>query len=289
MYSKINRSFYESISETSVIKSYIDFQYELENNDSIDHNRSVITCLKILFYSLNELSKSTIDNKITLLSILEQFLVLNASTSSKKSYHFIHANPTVLFENIETLQIFVKTIFHSLLLNVTKHICLSDKLSVDSNHDSIRDLITLLSPHINYLRVNCSQCFILNNEISIADVAYLIVYNKKKEWSLSVDLNVYSKNQQFRLFDSSKSSLDNPLTTTLDYPFEQSKSYSYFDILQKSLITNINNIHVPLLEIKDDHLFATRRLLLNHEVIRNDTKSLCNCLQEDSSRIFQYP
>ncbi|CAF5022767.1 unnamed protein product, partial [Rotaria sp. Silwood1] len=172
--------------------------------------------------------------------------------------------------------------------DVAKHTCLSDDISIDPNRDSIRDLISLLSPHINHLRVNCSQCFILNNEISIADVAYLIVCNKKKEWSLCVDLNVYSKNQQFRLYDSSKSGLNNPLTTTLDYPFEQSKSYSYFDILHKSLITNINNINVPLLKLKNNHLFTTQPLPLNHELNCNDMKSLCNSLQEDCSRIFQY-
>ncbi|CAF3678217.1 unnamed protein product [Rotaria sp. Silwood1] len=172
--------------------------------------------------------------------------------------------------------------------DVAKHTCLSDDISIDPNRDSIRDLISLLSPHINHLRVNCSQCFILNDEISIADVAYLIVCNKKKEWSLCVDLNVYSKNQQFRLYDSSKSGLNNPLTTTLDYPFEQSKSYSYFDILHKSLITNINNINVPLLKLKNNHLFTTQPLPLNHELNCNDMKSLCNSLQEDCSRIFQY-
>ena len=177
---------------------------------------------------------------------IKWFLFLSSSTPLKISYHFIHANPTVLFENTETLKPYIRTIFYTLLLGIAKHECLSFKLIVDSNITSIRKLISLLSPYITSLRTNCSKCFILNNELSVADIAHLIVRKKNDQWSLSVDLHVYCKNQQLRLYDSVKIGLNNPLTTTSDYPFQQTMSHCYFDILRKSLITNTNNIHSRL-------------------------------------------
>jgi hypothetical protein len=50
--------------------------------------------------------------------------------------------------------------------------------------------------------------------MSAADIAHLLICNKKNEWMLSVDLYVYSKNQQFRLYDSIKTGQNNPLIMT---------------------------------------------------------------------------
>lgn len=75
---KINRAIYECICEKYFIKTYIDFEYLLENNSSVDCHRAIITCLKILFFYLNNLSELSITTKITLPSILNQFLILNA-------------------------------------------------------------------------------------------------------------------------------------------------------------------------------------------------------------------
>ncbi|CAF3245724.1 unnamed protein product, partial [Rotaria sp. Silwood2] len=193
------------------------------------------------------------------------------STPSKMSYHFIHANPTVLFQNTQTLKFYLKTIFHSLLFAIAKHECLSLKLTIDSKTISIENLVSLLSPHITKLRTNCSNCFILNKEVSVADIAHLIVRKKNDQWSLSVDLHVYCKNQQFRLYDSIKIGSNNPLTTTSNYPFQQTKSHCYFDILRKSLITNTSSIHTSLIILKDKYLFRTQTpLRLNYESIHID-------------------
>ncbi len=78
----------------------------------------------------------------------------------------------------------------------------------------MRDIISLLSPYVTELRANCSNCFILNDMMSAADIAHLLICNKKNEWMLSVDLYVYSKNQQFRLYDSIKTGQNNPLIMT---------------------------------------------------------------------------
>jgi hypothetical protein len=160
---------------------------------------------------------------------------------------------------------------------------------MDSNKLSIQNLISFLSIHINQLRVNCSKCFIINDEISAADIAHLIVCNRKNEWSLSIDLHVYSKNQEFRLYDSIKNGLNNPLITISDYPLEQSEFLCYFDILRKSLITNINNIHVPLVTLKDEHFFISQAPSLNDKNIHIDTASLKDSNNTDFLKPFLNP
>jgi hypothetical protein len=75
---KNNRSFYECICENHVIKTYIDFEYLLEKNSSVDHNRAIITCLKIFFFHLKSSCNSDIIPDMNLSSILNEFLVLDA-------------------------------------------------------------------------------------------------------------------------------------------------------------------------------------------------------------------
>lgn len=192
-----------------------------------------------------------------LIKIFICFFLLFRTTASKVSYHFIHANPTVLFQNTTTLGHYIRTIFQILLLAVAKHKCSYFNTNFGLNIISIANILLFLSPHVSVLRSSCSNCWLINEIINVPDVANLIVYNKKKNWSLSVDLFVYSKNQQFRLYDSKKAGSNNSLHTTSDYPFEEIKSHSYFDILRKSIITNVNNIQVPLIVLKNDNLFIT--------------------------------
>jgi hypothetical protein len=75
---RINRSLYECICENDVIKTYMDFEYLLEKNSSVDHHRAVITCLKILFFYLNNSSKLNINTEPDLSAILNEFLILDA-------------------------------------------------------------------------------------------------------------------------------------------------------------------------------------------------------------------
>jgi hypothetical protein len=84
-----------------------------------------------------------------------------------------------VIENTNTLEIFVKIIFLSLLLTVERHACLSSRLATDSSHSFIRDVISLLSQHDTNLRINCSECFILNSEIRVAGIAHFYFSIKK--------------------------------------------------------------------------------------------------------------
>ena len=52
------------------------------------------------------------------------------------------------------------------------------------------------------------------------DITYLLVQNIRKEWTLAIDINVYSKSQQFRLFNSVKYGKNNPLVPSAIFPFD---------------------------------------------------------------------
>jgi hypothetical protein len=173
------------------------------------------------------------------------------STSEKISYHFIHANPSILFENNITLGLFIKVISHYLLCLIAQHKCSSFNINFILKKYTITDLITLLTPYVNILRTNCTQCYILSNCISVAEIAHLFVLNIRNEFTLAIDLNVYSKNQQFRLFGCVKRGKNNPLLPTASYPFIINPEISFFDFLQKSIVTNIKDITVPIVFLEN--------------------------------------
>ena len=128
-------------------------------------------------------------------------LLVPRSTSEKVSYHFIHANRSVLFENNITLGLFVKVSFHYLLSLIAEHKCSSFHLNFTFKKCTIIDLIELLTPHVNLLRERCTECQLLSSSITVAEVAHLLVFNSQNQFTLAIDLSVYSRNQQFRLFD----------------------------------------------------------------------------------------
>lgn len=135
---------------------------------------------------------------------------------------------------------------HYLLFSIIKHKCLSFDINSTAEKSTITDLIKLLTPYIHTLRTKCTNCHLLSDYISIAEISHLMVLNKQNQLTLAIDMHVYSKNQQFRLFDSIKKNKNNPLVLSTYYPFNNCTTNSYFDIIEKSLVTNTKNIHVPI-------------------------------------------
>jgi len=74
------RTLYELIAPTKPVKTFIDFEYYINNNLDIEnHHIAPIFCLKILYYLLNVLDDfqtNTIETYTE--NILKQFLVLEA-------------------------------------------------------------------------------------------------------------------------------------------------------------------------------------------------------------------
>ncbi|CAF3951200.1 unnamed protein product [Rotaria sp. Silwood1] len=235
----IHRTLYESISPNKTVKAYVDFEYLVDKNlDIQNHYIAPISCLKILYYFLNGPDDTITSVETYTENILKQFLVLEASTDEKISYHFIHAKPSVLFENTSILGIFIKAIVHFLLLSITQHKCSMFNINLSKEEcSSTSNLMHHLAPSLNTLRKNCTRCKLSIPYVSIADIAYLLVRNKTNEWTLAIDTNVYSKNQQFRLFNSVKYGKNNPLVPSSIFPFHCQSQYSSSDLLKKSLIT----------------------------------------------------
>ncbi|CAF1380158.1 unnamed protein product [Adineta ricciae] len=168
------------------------------------------------------------------------------STPDKTSYHVIHANPTLLFENNIMLGVFIKNFIHLLLLAVIQHKCTFVNIDDGLPKSSISDLIKIISPHIATLRSQCVQCYLPICHISVSQIAHLVVMNKTNTWTLAIDLSVYSKNQQFRLFDCIKMGKHNVLHQSTIYPFCNQSEIAYRDILTKSLTTyNPDLLHLP--------------------------------------------
>jgi hypothetical protein len=77
----LQRTLYESIPPTKFVKTYIDFEYYINNNlDIQNHHIAPICCLKIFYYLLNVSDYSNTNNTIEISTenILKQFLVLEA-------------------------------------------------------------------------------------------------------------------------------------------------------------------------------------------------------------------
>ncbi|CAF1671021.1 unnamed protein product [Rotaria magnacalcarata] len=130
-------------------------------------------------------------------------------------------------------------------------------ITLSSDQCNISKLIEILTPHIPTLRNHCINCQLPIPVISIADIAYLLVRNKSNKWTLAIDLNVYSKNQQFRLYNSVKHSKNNPLILSATSPFDQQPHLPFSNVLQKSLVSFIEDNKIPRI------YFENKKIMLN--------------------------
>lgn len=173
-------------------------------------------------------------------------------TSNKISYHFIHANPSVLFDNNITLGSFIKTVMHFLLFSIAQHTCPSFNIDFNSQQQSIKYLLILLTPYINTLRKCCVNCQLYDSYVTVSEIAHLLVLNKQNQLTTAIDVHVFSKYQQFRLFDCVKRGQMNPLIPSSHFKFYLHVENSYNEILQRSLITYIQQLNLPIISIKNN-------------------------------------
>ncbi|CAF4877736.1 unnamed protein product, partial [Rotaria sp. Silwood1] len=247
------RSIYELICSEQHVKAYIDFEYYINcNSDTDDCRIGPICCLKILHLLLNFDEKFNYNQNINIDFIFQKFLVLEASTSQKISYHFIHTNENILFDNNQTFGLFFKVTIHFFLWMIIKHKCTSFHITQSLEKCTIPSLIDFLGKYVNLLRTSCRECYIYSKFLTVAEVAYLLVLNKENQYTLAIDLGVYSKNQQFRLFDCVKKQKANALIQSLSLTSAQSVKYSYNEILKNSLLTYHEKTNVFILSEKDN-------------------------------------
>lgn len=177
-----------------------------------------------------------------------------SSTARKLSLHIIHANPTGLFENNSTFALLLKAVIHLILVSIIKHKCCNFDITNQTDTCSISDLIAILSPMTLVMRKYCTQCHILMNNIIVSEFAYLLILDEQKQRRLAIDMNVYNKNQQFRMYQAVKIGKNVSFDCSIEYPFDQQSSWTQPEILEKSLISyNIQNCNLPIFVLIHDH------------------------------------
>jgi hypothetical protein len=170
----------------------------------------------------------------------------SSSTAEKMSYHIIDANPEFLFYDAASFGLFLKMVIRDLLLSLASHGCQTFRALSIQNDISISELIVRLSPFINCFRASCQNCLSWHGLIAGDDVAHLFVLDRKEKFKLSIDFSVYSRNQQFRLFNCSKYGFNNPLVVSRLYPFGDGTMTSDDCIIRHSIITNTNDLALPI-------------------------------------------
>lgn len=120
----------------------------------------------------------------------------------------------------------------------------------------MNELVIILTPYIDSLRKCCTNCNLHNSCISVAEVAHLLVRNSDSQVTTAVDMKVYSKNQQFRLFNCVKKNQMNPLVVSNRLPFDNDREFSLTKMLKKSIVTCIEQSNLPIIYLKDDQFLC---------------------------------
>ncbi|CAF3142250.1 unnamed protein product [Rotaria sp. Silwood2] len=202
----------------------------------------------------------------------------------KISFHFIHANPCVLFDNNVTLGLFIKVLIHFLLYSIAEHKCSNFNINLNVQKISTTELLILITPYINTLRLQCNNCFLYSNYVSVANISDLLVFNKKNQLTFAIDTDVYSKNQQFRLFDCVKKEQLNPLVQSASFPFSKNIKLSYIDLLKKSIVTNIDELNMPIISLKNNEFLCNYENQTNlYEINHNNRITLTHLNRHFSS------
>jgi len=163
-------------------------------------------------------------------------------------------------------------------------------ITFPTDKSTIPSLIQVLIPHINTLRKHCTACETSIPYIFVADIAHLLVRNKTNQWTLVIDINVYCKNQQFRLFNCVKYGKNNPLILSTKFPFHDQLHFSTSDFLQKSLITQIEDKQIPNIYFKNKKFQFNSSVTSNPNSIIPILKNLTNIeLINEHIRISSFP
>ncbi|KAK9398956.1 DNA-directed primase/polymerase protein [Crotalus adamanteus] len=195
---------YEVIPETAVCKLYFDLEFYKPTNQEANANQMVADLIKFIGRKLDEY--------YGIKCSAENILKLDSSTEEKYSCHLIFLFENAAFKNNIHIGNFLRTILQpAILLTKSKDATDLPKInSVDQCYKTTIDLPTCLEN--NSLVKDASQNWKFNSyKISEKgtseenpDLSFLIVNSKQGEKQLFVDLGVYTKNRNFRLYMSSK-------------------------------------------------------------------------------------
>nr|XP_027783019.1 DNA-directed primase/polymerase protein [Marmota flaviventris] len=236
---------YEVIPENAVCKLYFDLEFNKPANPEADGKKMVALLIEYVCKALQELYNVSCSS--------EDVFNLDSSTDEKFSRHLIFQLHDVAFKDNVHVGNFVRKIlqpaFHFIasedddrILEITDHESSHFSEAPLKQGSSLNKMLTVKDMGESWA-LNLEELERLGSaDKSGPDLSFLIVKNNMGEKHLFVDLGVYTRNRNFRLYKSSKIGKRVALEVAEDNKFfpKQSKSISeenqYF---LSSLVSNV--------------------------------------------------
>uniref|UniRef100_A0A7N9CGE9 DNA-directed primase/polymerase protein n=1 Tax=Macaca fascicularis TaxID=9541 RepID=A0A7N9CGE9_MACFA len=232
---------YEVIPENAVCKLYFDLEFNKPANPGADGKKMVALLIEYVCKALRELYGVNCS--------AEDVLNLDSSTDEKFSRHLIFQLHDVAFkDNIHVGNFLRKILQPALDLLGSED---DDSASETTGHGFPHFLEAPARQGFSFTEKATGESWTLNSEKlemlgsaeqSSPDLSFLVVKNNVGEKHLFVDLGVYTRNRNFRLYKSSKIGKRVALEVTEDNTFfpipskDVSDEYQYF---LSSLVSNV--------------------------------------------------
>ncbi|XP_053258496.1 DNA-directed primase/polymerase protein isoform X1 [Podarcis raffonei] len=198
---------YEVIPEEAVCKLYFDLEFYIPANQEADGKQMVADLIEFIC--------KKIDEHYGIKCSVEDVLNLDSSTKEKFSCHLIFLLHNAAFKNNIHIGNFLRKILQPAVLLTRKRDTMVPEKQVVSHSQSCKaatDLPSSLENQTVTKDVSHSRQLSANGSLGNGasqwkenpDLSFLIVNGKHGEKQLFVDLGVYTKNRNFRLYKSSK-------------------------------------------------------------------------------------
>ncbi|KAI4878677.1 hypothetical protein NFI96_030340, partial [Prochilodus magdalenae] len=232
---------YEVIPEGAVCKLYFDLEFQTAYNEHLEGKRMVASLIQYVCEKLKEV--------YGLLCSSKDVLNLDSSTAEKFSRHLIFLLPNSAFKDNSHVGRFI----HHILKPALKSIQTGSETLMSQANTS------------EELTEEPQSKRIKHEEEEEKDLNFLIVKSRDGQKQLFVDLGVYTKNRNFRLYKSSKLGKNAAFTVAEDnmyVPKSDKQGTKEERIFLASLITNIS--------------FTGQRILTCDVPERSSTESHCS-------------
>ncbi|XP_014641735.1 PREDICTED: DNA-directed primase/polymerase protein isoform X2 [Ceratotherium simum simum] len=236
---------YEVIPENAVCKLYFDLEFNKLANPGADGKKMVALLIEHVCKALQELYRVNCS--------AEDVFNLDSSTHEKFSCHLIFQLPDVAFKDNIHVGNFVRKI-----LQPAFHFIASendDRIPETTNHGFSHFSATPTKQGISFSKTSSEkdigESWTLNSKKlerlgsakqSSPDLSFLIVKNNKGEKHLFVDLGVYTRNRNFRLYKSSKIGKHVALEVAEDNRFSPTQSTNISEEYQYFLSSLVSNV-----------------------------------------------
>ncbi|XP_059830344.1 DNA-directed primase/polymerase protein isoform X1 [Hypanus sabinus] len=201
---------YEVIPEGAVCHLYFDLEFSKQTNPEHDGKQMVAKLIQYVCQKLGEMYNIPCS--------VEDVLNLDSSTHEKFSRHLIFHLPNGAFQNNIHVGNFVRTIMQPMIEILEKRHSGIDREAPRTGGDALLSSSTLVSvtpekrKHFNAMvsenlspkRIKCALWEKSEERTSDPDLTFLIIKDKNGIDQLFVDLGVYTRNRNFRLYGSSK-------------------------------------------------------------------------------------